>query len=121
MGMTLSFQQFIIDDEIAGMILRVVRGFEVSTEHLALDVIEKVGIGGHYLVEDHTLRHFKKETVETRLFHRENYEGWLSSGKKEIKEIATERVKNILATHEPDPLPEGMDAEFEKIIKSMEE
>ena len=120
MGMTLSLQQFIIDDDIARMILRSVAGIPVNTEHLAMDVINAVGIGGHYMMEDHTLKHFKEEAIEPLLFTRENYDGWLNRGKPEIKAIATEKARDILANHEVKPLPEGMEKEFKAIIKSME-
>ena len=120
MGMTLSLQQFVIDDEIAKMIFRTVQGIPVNSEHLALEVIKNVGIGGHFMAEDHTLEHFRQEAIEPALFTRENYAGWLNSGKPEVKQIATEKVKNILKTHHVEPLPEGVEQEFAKIIKSME-
>jgi trimethylamine--corrinoid protein Co-methyltransferase len=121
MGMTLSFPQFLIDNEIARMILRTVAGIPVSSERLALDAIANVGIGGHYMAEDNTLKFFKQEAIEPALFARDNYDGWLSRGKPEIKQIAIEEVKKILETHEVEPLPEGMEKEFKKIIKSIEE
>jgi trimethylamine--corrinoid protein Co-methyltransferase len=120
MGMTLSFQQLVVDHEIARMILRVVRGIQVSGEHLALDVISQVGIGGHYLAEEHTLEHFKTEAVEAMLFERDNFDGWLARGKREIKEIAAEKARDILQNHEVDPLAQGVEEEFRKIIGTME-
>jgi len=120
MGMTLSFQQLVVDHEIARMILRVVRGIQVSGEHLALDVISQVGIGGHYLAEEHTLKHFKTEAVEATLFERDNFDGWLARGKREIKEIAAEKARDILANHVVDPLAQGVEEEFRKIIRTME-
>jgi trimethylamine--corrinoid protein Co-methyltransferase len=120
MGMTLSFQQLVVDHEIARMILRVVRGIQVSSEHLALDVISRVGIGGHYLGEDHTLRHYKTEAVDSTLFERDNFDGWLARGKPEIKEIAAEKAREILKHHVVDPLPPGVEEEFMKIVKTME-
>ena len=52
---------------------------------------------------------------------RDNYDGWLKRGKPEIKQIATKKVKQILSSHEVPPLPEGVEKEFTKIIKSMED
>jgi trimethylamine:corrinoid methyltransferase-like protein len=119
MGMTLSLPQFLIDNEIAKMILRTVSGIKINTEHLAIDTIKNVGIGGHYMAEDNTLKHFRTEAVEPELFARDNYDGWLSRGKPEIKELAIEQVKKIIDTHEVEPLPDGMEKEFNKIIASM--
>jgi trimethylamine--corrinoid protein Co-methyltransferase len=121
MGMTLSYQQLMVDNEIARMILRAVSGIQVSSEHLAREVISRVGPGGHFLADEHTLKHYKQEAIEPLLFTRDNYDGWLNKGKPEIKEIATEEVKKILKTHEVEPLPNGVEKEFTKIIKSLEE
>jgi trimethylamine--corrinoid protein Co-methyltransferase len=110
-----------VDHEIARMILRVVSGIEVSAEHLAVDVISKVGIGGNFLMEENTLKHFKKEAIEPYYLARDNLDGWLARGKPEIKAIATDEVNKILDTHRIDPLPDGVEEELNKIIKSMEE
>lgn len=96
-------------------------GVQVSSEYLAVDVIQNVGIGCHYMVEDHTLKHHTRETVDADLFTRENFVGWLSRGKPEVKNLATAKVKKIFSTHELTPLPEGLEQEFNKIIKSMED
>jgi trimethylamine--corrinoid protein Co-methyltransferase len=121
MGMTLSYQQLLVDHEIARMILRVVSGIQVSAEHLAVDVISKVGIGGTFLMEENTLKHFKKEAIEPYYLARDNLDGWLARGKPEIKAIATEEVNKILENHQVEPLPDGVEEELNKIIKSMEE
>ena len=121
MGMTLSYQQLLVDHEIARMILRVVSGIDVSAEHLAVDVISKVGIGGTFLMEENTLKHFKQEAIEPCYLARDNLAGWLARGKPEIKAIATDEVNKILENHRIEPLPDGMEEELNKIIKSMEE
>jgi trimethylamine--corrinoid protein Co-methyltransferase len=121
MGMTLSFQQLMVDHEIARMILRTVSGIQVSSEHLAREVISNVGPGGHFLAEEHTLKYFKQETIEPLLFTRDNYDGWLNKGQPEIKAISTEEVNKILKNHEVKPLPDGVEKEFIKIIKSLED
>jgi trimethylamine--corrinoid protein Co-methyltransferase len=120
MGMTLSYQQLLVDHEIARMILRTVQGIPVNSEHLALEVISQVGIGGHYMGEDHTVSHFRTEAIEPLLFARDNLAGWIGRGRPEVKAIATEKARDILAHHEIAPLPEGVEKEFDAIIKSME-
>lgn len=47
-------EQFVIDNEILRMAMRVLRGVEVSDETLALEVIDQVGPGGHCRMEEHT-------------------------------------------------------------------
>ena len=49
------------DNELMDYVKRIVRGFEVTDETLACDVVSLVGPGGSYLGEDHTVQHFRKE------------------------------------------------------------
>ncbi|MCK4966488.1 trimethylamine methyltransferase family protein, partial [bacterium] len=59
--LSLSKEQAVIDDEIFSYAKRYVRGFDINPETLALDVIKKVGIGGEFLTEEHTMNHFRDE------------------------------------------------------------
>lgn len=57
--MTMSFEKFIIDDEICGMVKNFFEGVPVDKDHLGLDTIMHVGSGGNYLSEDHTFQHMR--------------------------------------------------------------
>jgi len=52
---TLDPVQLVIDDEIAGMTKRILRGFEVNDDTLGLEALARVGPGGNFLSDDHTL------------------------------------------------------------------
>lgn len=72
LGVTFSYAQLLIDNEIAEMVKRVVRGVEVNDETLAVDLIKRVGGGSgkHYLLEKHTMAHVKQEQSRANLFDR---------------------------------------------------
>ena len=107
----------IIDNEILEGILRLVRGFEVSDDTLALDVIRKVGLGGHYLAEKHTLNRFMKEHWMPKISDRRAYDIWKREGEKGIHDVAREKANEILATHKPEPLPKDVQKEISLILK----
>ena len=67
--------------EATAFVERIARGIEVTPETLAVDVIDGVGPGGHYLGESHTLKHFKTEFWFPRLIDRERWEDWENAGK----------------------------------------
>jgi len=77
----LSFEQLIIDYEIGTMILRIIRGFDVNDETLALDLINKVGPGGNYLAEKHTLEHVH-ECWRPMISDISSYGAWVAAGSK---------------------------------------
>ena len=118
--LTTSPEQLVIDDEIAGMILRGLRGIEVNVETLALDVIRKVGPVGNFLCEKHSLRHLRKELYIPELADRKTLEEWRKSGAKDIIRRAKEKVQRILEAHKPEPLEKEAQEELRKIVRDAE-
>jgi trimethylamine--corrinoid protein Co-methyltransferase len=115
-GMTVSLEAFVMSDEIINMVRRIAGGIEVSAETLAYDVIARIGPGGHFLGEDHTLRHFREHHYSD-LIDRQDFEGWTNSGSKTMNDLMTAKVDEILRTHYPEPLPEEKVREMERIIE----
>ena len=93
--------QMIIDDEIISALQRFAQGCEVSAETLALEVISTVGPGGSFLETDHTLRHFRTELWEPRLFTREGFGGWQLSGMKNDVDKAWDIYRDIVKRDPP--------------------
>jgi trimethylamine--corrinoid protein Co-methyltransferase len=114
---TLQLEEIVIDAEIVKIVFRLAQGIEVNDETLALDIIRKVGSGGNFLAERHTLDHLRKEHFIPELTDRRSYEAWLKTGAKDIVERAKEKVKTILKKHRPEPLEKGAAKEIREIIK----
>ncbi|MDW7675529.1 MAG: trimethylamine methyltransferase family protein [Bacillota bacterium] len=100
-GMTVSLEQYVIDDEINGMVLRAVRGIEIDEKTLAAEVIEAVGPGGNYLSHPHTVNYLRTEAFIPELANRMNFDMWKEAGCKDIGQKAREKVCQILAKAEP--------------------
>ena len=103
-GFVASPEMILFADEVIGMVKRYMRGFEIDDEHLAMEVIRKVGPGGHFLSEKHTLDHFLKEHWRPNLFNRENLPNWIKKGKKTVDQKLIEKALEILKNHKPEPL-----------------
>lgn len=58
---SLSYEKFIVDLEIIGMVTRFLNGVKVNKDTLALDVIREVGPAGEFLTAMHTLANCRKE------------------------------------------------------------
>ncbi len=117
-GLYGSQEMVVICDELVHMVKRILSGIAVTDETLALDVIRKVGQGGSFLSEDHTVKFFRQELFFPRLFRRQTIDQWLNSGGKMIQEVAHERVLEILEKAGPVELPPGVDAELERVLRS---
>jgi len=118
-GETISFEQLVIDDEIAGNVLRCRRGIGVSEETLAVDLIAKVGHGGNYLTEDHTLEHFRDEIFDATFADRRRRAAWTADGALDAAQRARAKAKEILKTHHPSPIDDATKKELEKAIRGM--
>ena len=58
---SMSFEKFIVDLEMVGMVERFIKGVSFDPEHLAVDVIRGIGPGGEFLSHSHTLKFCRSE------------------------------------------------------------
>ena len=105
MGMTMSYEDLLIDQEIVRMIRRVLQGIAVNKDTIALDVIKKVGPNGNYLGERHTMKYMRSELSTTTLINRRMRENWEKAGAKDMAQVANEQAREILENYKPIPLP----------------
>ena len=120
-GLLGSFDMLVMSDEVIGMARRILKGVQVTPETLAVDVIEEVGPGGHYLTQEHTRRHFKTETWLPRLIDRQMRRPWEASGKRTMAQRVRSKVHEILEHHEPAPLSNGVEARLQELVNQAEE
>jgi len=119
-GLVASYEQLVIDDEIIGFLLRVIKGIEVTTETLAVDLIRKVGPRGHFLNQMHTLRHLRTEYWFPELSNRATYDNWLRKSGKDIVTKAREKVSKYLKEHKAPELSQENKRKIQEIIKKFE-
>ena len=118
--MTFSFGQLVIDEEIAAMVKRIVRGVRLEDELMGVDLIKKVGIGNNFLTQRHTLKHLETEQVQATIIDRRMRGAWEKKGSKSLIQTANEKAAKLLETHEPAPLSEDLIQELRRIVKSAE-
>jgi trimethylamine--corrinoid protein Co-methyltransferase len=117
--MALSPAQLVIDDEIVRIVRRWVRSIDVDATTLAVDVIAKVGPGGQFLMEEHTLERLHTgELITTEIFERDKRELWEEKGSRTLEQKAREKGLALLAKHEGPPLPAEVRRELDTIVKS---
>jgi len=96
-GNSISYEQYVIDNEIIGMIYRIIAGINVNEDSLGFEVIEKVGSGGTYVMEDHTVEHMMQEFFFPALSVRSNFDIWEQRGRPSMLSCAKDLVEEILA------------------------
>jgi trimethylamine--corrinoid protein Co-methyltransferase len=118
-GLTASMEMTVMNDEIIGLVRRILGGIEVSAETMALEVIDQVGPAGNFLEQDHTLRHFRENWYPT-LLNRTSYSAWQAAGGLTYGARAASRVHEILEKHQPEPLPAEAATAVQAIVRRAE-
>lgn len=108
--------KMVLDAEVARQCRRVARGIDLDARHVMLDVMSRIGPGGHFLSAKET-RTFLREGEHQlpEVFVRGAYDTWRASGVPEV-ERATQVVEEILATHRVAPLPDGAEARMRAAV-----
>jgi trimethylamine--corrinoid protein Co-methyltransferase len=114
-----SIVELLLDAEVFSLVRSMTDGVPDADEDLALEVIEEVGPGGHFLGQAHTLRHMRDQW-RPGFFGREAWEEWDAAGRPGPTERARERALAILAEHEPAGLPEDVEAQIVEVISDRE-
>jgi len=120
-GLTSSMEQMVMSNEVVDMVKRILRGIPVNDDTKALQVIEEVGPGGHYLEHDHTYTKFKTEIWKPQLIDRQNYEHWEAGGSKAYRDRVRERVIEVIEADTEPLLDEKMYKELRRICELADE
>lgn len=115
----MSYEKFIIDDETCGMIKRMRKAYIVSADSLALDVVGAVGPGGHFLDQDHTFEHFRKEFYQPMISNRDNFDTWSAKGSQHISQTANKKLKHILDEYRAPELPADVDRDLKRFMDTL--
>jgi trimethylamine--corrinoid protein Co-methyltransferase len=111
-------EQIIFDDEIYHTHRNLAEGIDTTPDKLALDVIEAVGPGGHFLSQKHTRRMIRNIWLPKLTHPDPMMDGQPSP---DIRKRARATFERILAQHQPEPLPKDLQDELKKIMQAAEE
>lgn len=110
-----SFEAFVLDDEMHANTNRALRGIEVTQDNLGFDAICQAVLGeGHFLGGQHTYAAMERDYFFPSLADRADPGVWRENGAQDAWARAKSRVTEILATHQPNYLS----PEQEKDIRS---
>ena len=114
---TISPIQLMIDNELFGMIKKIVKGLTVNNDSMAWDDLLDVKFGGHFLETMHTLKHCRdafKNTLYTRL----SRDAWMKQGYKDLLARAKEAYINFKSIERTEHLPEDILKGLNEIVEA---
>jgi trimethylamine--corrinoid protein Co-methyltransferase len=93
-----SLEQVVMDCELWRNVLRAWSGIEVNESTLAFEAISRVGPGGYFMKDPHTLRHFRQETLQPKIALLNQVPG---SDEEPMRAAARAEAKRVLEEHRP--------------------
>jgi trimethylamine--corrinoid protein Co-methyltransferase len=116
-----SLDMLLMQHELIGFVERMMRGMRIDDETIALDVVKEVGVGGTFMDQAHTVRHFREELWFPRLLDRQFYDAWSQGGATTMADRCRQEKERILADHRPEPLPDDVEKEVRRVAKAARE
>ena len=116
-GLTASYEQFVLDLEMLETMERFLAGFPVNEETMALDTIAGVGPGGSFLMEDHTLTHYRSSLRVSPLLETRGYEAWQAEGAPTLTQRANDLWREWLDRYEEPPLDPALEEAVREYVE----
>ncbi|WP_457553387.1 trimethylamine methyltransferase family protein [Desulfobacula sp.] len=116
--MTISYEKFIIDEEILSRVIRICDGVDTLDSEMSLDVIKEVGPGGSYLSHADTFKRFRNQWLPT-VSCWDSYDKWETSGKESVMAKANKKYKQILASRPDMMISKDLDRDLLAYMKKV--
>lgn len=114
-GLTSSFEMLVFCDEMIGKTKHILRGIHVDEDALALEAVNRVGPGGQFLGDEHTVKHFRSNWFPM-LEDRTSYGDWVESGRRPMRDRVNAKARRILAEHRPLCLDSDIDTALQRLL-----
>jgi trimethylamine--corrinoid protein Co-methyltransferase len=112
-----ALESYVIDNDMLGGIMSSLRSLEINAETLSAEAIDHVARGeGHFLGEPETYARMKTDFLYPEIADRRTPEEWEQDGSRDIREVARDRTRDILARHYPGHIDTSMDEKIRSVF-----
>jgi trimethylamine:corrinoid methyltransferase-like protein len=116
-GLTFSPHSLLLCADLAGLLRALWQGVPVDDEQLALEVTRAVGPKGNYLTQPHTAKHCREGYWDSRYFGARLPLSTNNLPDRNLVERIDADLREILAAHEPEPMPEPLRTQLGAILE----
>jgi trimethylamine--corrinoid protein Co-methyltransferase len=111
-----SYEKFVMDDELCGMLRHFQQGMEVSADTLAVDVIKNVGHDGHFLGQSQTIERCRTEFWLPKIGDRSGMEAWWGGDQLDAVDRSRERWESLLNSYTQPELDQTTQKQLQKYL-----
>ncbi len=115
-----SFAKYVVDAEQAELTHKFLKGINFSELDEAINAMNEIEPGGHFLGTKHTLENFERAFVIPELMHHDSFEQWEAEGGLDLNERAINKAKKLLSDYEMPKLDQAIDEELIEFIQKRE-
>ncbi len=113
-----SLEKLVLDNEICGMALRLIKGIEPKEDFPSLPRFQELLREQHLLISEHTRRYLHEEFYfPGPVIDRANRARWQEEGGLALLERAHSEVEKLIKDYEPSRLPDSTKKELIKLMK----
>ncbi len=112
----MSYEKFMIDEELCGMVKKLMAPIDISDTSLDLATIKAVGIGGNYLTQPKTFELCRTAFFLPDLMTVRDYDGWQSAGGKRVDQRASDLLHKRLANYEKPDIDPAIESELSEYV-----
>lgn len=116
--MTVSYEKFIIDDEIMSRAACVIKGIQGFESDFSKELIQRLGPGGSYLMDPSTMAHCRSFWTPEISFMA-SYDDWKKQGSLDVVQRANAKLKEILAICPERVLEHSLDQDLGQYIQTL--
>jgi len=114
-----SLEKLVVDNEICGMALRLVKGIEPQEDFPSLPIFEELLREGHLLISKHTRKYLRQEHYfPGPVINRANLARWEEEGALTLGERAHREVERLIAEYQPSRLSQDVKSELTGLMEA---
>ncbi|MCK4338712.1 MAG: trimethylamine methyltransferase family protein, partial [Candidatus Cloacimonetes bacterium] len=114
-----SLEKLVLDNEICGMTLRMVKGIEPKEDFPAIPLLQELLKEKHLLISKHTRTHLKLEHFfPGQVINRANRPRWIEEGSTSLKERAHNEVEKLITSYEPTKISKEIQKELIQLMET---
>ena len=99
-GLVMGYEKFMMDCDQAGMLAKLLQGVDLSENGQAMDALEEVGPGQHFLGCAHTQRNFETAFYRSTIADSNSFEQWEADGAQDATQRAHGHWQKMLDQYE---------------------
>ena len=111
-----SLGKIVLDAELAEYTKRYMKPVEFNDDTTVVDLMDKVGPGGHFVVEAHTLKHCRSEYMIPEVFQRISYDAWQKKDRPTAMDLAHDRAAKLIAQYEKPEIDPGLEKDLDDYL-----